>query len=468
MPGPVKVTEYPAIKNAPLVGLAEGNGTFSNYHLAALVLFVPWLLKRVLPIVKYGGFKTYLFLLVITGIPTTVAYWTIMSRIGQRKNEKVQLPGKNIEEYITIKDSELKQLYHGKEKIPMQVFHDAFFDGKIDFNGDILEIMEQLHDWAKFTMTMELFKYVFTVLIPDVITHSRSQDEDQVRDHYDRGNDFYSWFLGPRMIYTSDNKLAVVCSKLELQPEDRVLDIGCGWGTLVTYAAKNYGCDATGVTLARNQAMFGNERIKENGVDESKARILCKDFRDIVEEQPKGTYTKIVALEMAEHVGIRRYQTFLRQVYDLLDDDGLFVLQVAGFRECWQYEDLIWGLFMNKYIFPGADASCSLGWVISQLQSANFEVKNIDVLGVHYSATLHRWYENWVSNKDKIVAKYGDRWYRLWAFFLAWSTIISRQGSCSVFQITLHKNLNAFHRVKGIESHSSIHVKLDKEPQLVV
>ncbi|KAF5370156.1 hypothetical protein D9758_001425 [Tetrapyrgos nigripes] len=105
------------------------------------------------------------------------------------------------------------------------------------------------------------------------------------------------------------------------------------------------------------------------------------------------------------------------------------------------------------------------GWVISQLQSANFEVKNIDVLSVHYSATLYRWYENWVSNKDKIAAKYGDKWYRLWAFFLARSTIISRQRSCSVFQITLHKNLNAFHCVKGIESRASSHVKLNKDPQ---
>ncbi|KAJ3802132.1 sphingolipid C9-methyltransferase [Lentinula aff. detonsa] len=479
----VKVTSYPAIANAPLVGLAEGNGTFHNLHLAGLVLFVPWLLKRLLPLVNRGGFKTYIFLLLLTGLPTTLAYWMVMSRIGSRKNEKVQLPGKNIEEYITIKDPELKKLYNGKQKIPMQVFHDAYFDGKIDFNGDVLEIMEHRHDWAKFVMTWSLLRYVLTVLIPDVITHSRQQDSDQVTEHYDRGNDFYSWFLGPRMIYTSgvvlnpdvketleqlqDNKLAIVCSKLNLKPEDRLLDIGCGWGTLTAYAAKNFGCDATGVTLAKNQSEFGSNRIQENGISSDKARILCCDFREIAEQKPSGSYTKIVSLEMAEHVGIRRYQTFLRQVYDLLDDDGIFVFQVAGFRQCWQYEDLIWGLFMNKYIFPGADASCSLGWVINQLEKANFEVKNIDVLGVHYSATLYRWYENWLSNHDEIVAKYGDRWYRVWAFFLASAVIASRQGSASVFQITLHKNLNAYHRIEGVRSHASIHVKLEKEPEYV-
>jgi cyclopropane fatty-acyl-phospholipid synthase-like methyltransferase len=114
-------------------------------------------------------------------------------------------------------------------------------------------------------------------------------------------------------------------------------------------------------------------------------------------------------------------------MYELLDDDGVFVLQVAGIRPHWQFEDLIWhaflyrrpfsllksvtcrGLFMNKYVFPGADASCSIGWVINKLEAAGFEIKNVDVLGVHYSATIFRWYKNWISNKDKVVEKYGDR-----------------------------------------------------------
>ncbi|KIM43659.1 hypothetical protein M413DRAFT_443564 [Hebeloma cylindrosporum] len=476
----VRVTNYPAIKNAPLIGLAEGNGSFNNYHLAALVVVIPYILKSFLPIVKYGGFKTYLFMFLLTGAPTAVGYWAFNSIYGARRNEKVALPGKDIEEYITINDPELKKVYKGKEKMPMQLFHDSYFDGKVDFNGDVLDILEQRHDWAKMNFTLELFKYVFTVFLPEVIVHSQSQDEEQVRGHYDRGDDFYEWFLGPRMIYTSgvvldldveesleqlqDNKLAIVCSKLDLKPTDKLLDIGCGWGTLVAYAAKNFGCDATGVTLAKNQTKFGTDRIAENGVSADKARILCCDYREI----PTGTkYDKIVSLEMAEHVGVRRYSQFLAEVYDLLEDDGVFVFQVAGIRPSWQYEDLIWGLFMNKYIFPGADASCSLGWVINKLEGAGFEIKNVDVLGVHYSATIYRWYKNWVSNKEKVIAKYGDRWYRVWVFFLAYSTITSRQGGASVFQITMHKNLNAYHRIQGVPNHASIHVKLDKEPSLV-
>jgi hypothetical protein len=134
-PSSVRATDAAAIKNAPLVGLAEGNGSFNNLHLAGLVVTVPYFLKWVLPLFNRGGFKTYLFLLVVSGVPTTLAYWTVMSHFGGRRSEKVILPGKDIEEYITIKDEELKRLYKGKDKIPMQVFHDAYFNDKIDFNG---------------------------------------------------------------------------------------------------------------------------------------------------------------------------------------------------------------------------------------------------------------------------------------------------------------------------------------------
>lgn len=131
----VRVTNTPAIKNAPLIGLAEGNGYFSNLQLAFCVVVIPWVVKRVLPIVNRGGLKTYLFMLALLGFPVTIAYWTLMSMYGRRKNEKITLPGKDIEEYIAIRDPELKARYSRKEKIPMQTFHDAYFDGKVEFNG---------------------------------------------------------------------------------------------------------------------------------------------------------------------------------------------------------------------------------------------------------------------------------------------------------------------------------------------
>jgi len=105
---------------------------------------------------------------------------------------------------------------------------------------------------------------------------------------------------------------------------------------------------------------------------------------------------------------------------------------------------------MAKYIFPGADASCPLAWVIDKLEVSGFEIQSVDTIGVHYSGTIWRWYQNWLKNKDTITAKYGKRWYRIWEIFLAWSTIISRQGSATCYQIVAHKNLNAFDRAELI------------------
>lgn len=211
-----------------------------------------------------------------------------------------------------------------------------------------------------------------------------------------------------------DNKLGVVCEKVGLKRGESLLDIGCGWGTLAKYASTKYGANATGVTLGRNQTAWGNNALRKAGIEESQSRILCRDYRDI--PLPAGGYNKITCLEMAEHVGVKYFSTFLKQVYDMLDDDGVFFLQIAGIRKCWQYEDLIWGLFMNKYIFPGADASTPLGWFVDKLEGAGFEVKGIDTIGVHYSATLWRWYRNWMANKEKVEAKYGNRWFRVASF----------------------------------------------------
>lgn len=208
-----------------------------------------------------------------------------------------------------------------------------------------------------------------------------------------------------------DNKLAIVCEKIGLELGERLLDIGCGWGTLAKFASVNYGAHATGVTLGRNQTAWGNNGLRKSGISEQQSNILCMDYRDI--PIPEGRYNKITCLEMAEHVGVRHFSSFLRQVYDMLDDDGVFFLQIAGLRKCWQYEDLIWGLFMNKYIFPGADASTPLGWFVDQLEGAGFEIKGIDTIGVHYSATLWRWYRNWMANREKVEAKYGNRWFRV-------------------------------------------------------
>ncbi len=241
--------------------------------------------------------------------------------------------------------------------------YEAYFVDKVRFKGDLLECMYQRHYYAVFILTFAHIKFFVLNMIPELVNHSKTQDFTQVTDHYDRGNDFYAAFLGEAMIYTSAKfvkedddlvtaqyqKLDDVFNKINLQKGDHLLDIGCGWGTLTRYAVTDYGADATGVTLAKEQTAFGNEKIQKAG--KSKAgRILCMDYRDIPDATENKKYDKITCLEMAEHVGLKYFQKFLLQVKDMLKDDGVFYLQIAGLRRSWQFEDLIWGIFMNKYV----------------------------------------------------------------------------------------------------------------------
>ncbi|KAL9052170.1 MAG: hypothetical protein Q9162_005565 [Coniocarpon cinnabarinum] len=459
----VRTTNYPAIKNAPLPADAAGSDTFSNPLLITLLSAIPLYLSWQVG----GGLLTGLFIAIFTSIPILMAFWTFASSMSSRKNEKAKYPSRPVESYLRFRKEDDKLRYRGKRRIPMETFHEMYFDGDVDFKGDALEMMEYRHDWASFKFTLSLYWYFLTGMVPEVLMHTRSQDEEQVRDHYDRGDDFYSWFLGPRMIYTSgiisdplreesleqlqDNKMAIVCEKISLEHGHTLLDIGCGWGTLARYASTHYGASVTGATLGRNQTAWGNNGLRRDGVSESQSRILCMDYRDIP-RPTSGHYDRITCLEMAEHVGVRHFSSFLNQVSDMLSDDGVFFLQIAGIRKPWQYEDLIWGLFMNKYIFPGADASTPLFWFVDSLESAGFEVKGLDTIGVHYSATLWRWYRNWIANREKVIAKYGTRWFRIWEFFLAYSTIVSRQGSATCYQIVCVKNINSTHRIEGVPS----------------
>ncbi|CAH0025907.1 unnamed protein product [Clonostachys rhizophaga] len=458
----VPITKSPAIANAPLPADGSGADSFSNTLLISLLVGIPYYLKWKVG----GGLKTFVFFAILVDLPLLAAFWLIVSAVSPRKTEKARLPNRGVEHYLDFKNEADRLKYRGQTKIAMETFHEMYFDGEVDFKGDALEALEYRHDWASFRFTIGLIRFFLLGFLPEMIMHTRSQDEEQVRDHYDRGDDFYGWFLGPRMIYTSgiisdidreetleelqDNKLAVVCEKIGLKEGETMLDLGCGWGTLARFASEHYGAKVTGVTLGRNQTAWGNSAMRKVGIPEEQSKIVCCDYRDV--PVPEGGYQKITCLEMSEHVGVRHFSGFLSQIYNMLDDDGVFFMQYAGLRKAWQYDDFTWGLFMNKYIFPGADASTPLGWTIDKLEAAGFEVKGIDTIGVHYSATLWRWYRNWLENRDKVEAKYGKRWFRIWEYFLAYSTIVSRQGSATCFQIVLVKNLNSTHRIEGVPS----------------
>jgi cyclopropane fatty-acyl-phospholipid synthase-like methyltransferase len=371
---------------------------------------------------------------------------------------------KSLSDYVVFNDKKLARKY-AHQRIPMATLYEAYFDGDIDIPGDIYALLRDRDLFVKYTLTPKHLKWAVTNFVPEVAIHSKKQDERIVREHYDRGNDFFGWFLGERMIYTSgfftnpgetleqaqDNKLNLVCQKLQLEAGHRMLDIGCGWGTLACHAARYYGADATGVTIAQNQAAFGNERAKEWGVKDS-ARILCSDYRDI----PQTKYDRISSLEMVEHVGVKNLVSFYEQVRDLLTDDGLFLLQWTGLRRGLRPEDLIWGLFMNKYIFPGADASLPPASMLAAMEKAGWETHSVENVSHHYSWTLKRWHDNWLSNKQAILATYGERWFRIWHLFLAWSVLIGEQGNAACFQVVLNKNLDSFNRFRWIGRRSAV------------
>jgi cyclopropane fatty-acyl-phospholipid synthase-like methyltransferase len=328
--------------------------------------------------------------------------------------------------------------------------------------GDLDAFMAERDRLVSYRLTASHLKFFFTNFLPETTIHSKAQDTRIVRSHYDRGNDFFEYFLGDSMVYTAGffedanetleqgqaRKVDLICKKLKLEKNEKMLDIGCGWSTLIGSAARDYGVDSTGVTLSKRQAEFGGDRLKNWKVD-SHSRVLCMDYRDI----PRQRYNKISSVEMIEHVGVKNLPKFFNEVYDLLEDDGLFFLQWTGLRRGFKpsrttipTEDLVWGLFMNKFIFPGADASLPLAGMLDYMEKAGFEIHSVENVSPHYCITLRKWRDNWVRNKDKVLAAYGDKWFRLWDFFLLWSAYIGDRGSAACFQVVANKNQMKFDR----------------------
>ena len=374
---------------------------------------------------------------------------------------------KTVSDLIEVKNPRVAKRYL-KNKVAMGHFIEDYIAEKVDIKVSLMELLKYKNDIFTFNFISKHYYFFISRMIPEVIIHSQKQDKRIVKSHYDNKNDLFSWFLGTKMIYTScyfknldesleeaqENKMNLIAQKLQLKEGEELLDIGCGWGTLVAHMAKHYGANTTGVTIAQAGAEWAIQQIKEYGV-EDRAKIWTMDYRDIPGDKK---YNKITCLEMAEHVGIKNFKKFIQQCYDILEDDGLFYLQIAGLRERnslfqkHNREDLVWGLFMNEYIFSGADASMPLNWDLQRIEKVGFEVHSVENIGNHYSITINRWYDNWISNKEKVLDKYGERIFRIYEIFLAWSVLIGRHGGSTAYQIVCHKNINKFDRTKFIGS----------------
>jgi sphingolipid C9-methyltransferase len=364
----------------------------------------------------------------------------------------------SIRDYVVFNDEKLARKYE-HEPIPMSVLYEAYFDGDIDVPGDIFDLLKKRSDFVKYPITRQHLQWAVTNFVPDMV-HTKNQDERMMREVFDRGNDFFEYFLGESMVYTAghfdadsdslqtaqQNQFRRVSEQLQLAAGERLLDIGCGWGSLVRHCASSWDVDATGVTLAEKQVSYGRQLIVDAGLSDC-ARMYKQDYRDLAADEK---YHKIACMEMIEHVGLKNLGSFCERVYDLLEDDGLFLLQWTGVRRALKQEDLIWGLFISKYIFPGADASLPPSSMIKALDKAGFELHSLENVSGHYARTLRAWRKNWLSNKQAVLAAYGERWFRIWNFYLAWSVLVVEEGNASCYQAVLNKNVASFDRSRWI------------------
>jgi cyclopropane-fatty-acyl-phospholipid synthase len=270
----------------------------------------------------------------------------------------------------------------------------------------------------------------------------RSRARENVARHYDLDGRLYSLFLDVDQQYScayfetpdtslDDAQLAKkrhLAAKLLVRPDDRVLDIGSGWGGLGLYLAEAAGADVTGVTLSTEQLQVSNARAAEKNLTGS-ARFLLQDYRDI-----PGPFDRIVSVGMFEHVGVDFYETYFRRCAELLTDDGVMMLHSIGRSD----GPDVTNPWISKYIFPGGYIP-ALSEVIPAIEAAGLLVCDIEILRLHYAETLKAWRERFMARREEAVRLYDERFARMWEFYLASSEMSFRKQNLMNFQIQLTK-----------------------------
>jgi cyclopropane-fatty-acyl-phospholipid synthase len=271
--------------------------------------------------------------------------------------------------------------------------------------------------------------------------HTKLRDRSAISHHYDLSNDFYALVLDPRMAYscaywTSDapdytladaqrDKFDLVCRKLGLQPGQRLLDVGCGWGSLSLHAAEHYGVHVTGITLSREQQAFASRRAADEGLAD-RADIRLQDYRDVDD----GPYDAVVSLEMGEHVGQANYPTYAGQLFRQLKPEGRLVLQQMSRRGAHPGG----GAFIESYIAPDMHMR-PIGQTVDLLESAGFEVRDVHAMREHYVRTVDAWYATFEQRWDDVVALVGEEVARVWRLYLVGGALAFAEGRMGVDQI---------------------------------
>ncbi|HVB19840.1 MAG TPA: cyclopropane fatty acyl phospholipid synthase [Candidatus Paceibacterota bacterium] len=317
---------------------------------------------------------------------------------------------------------------------------EAYMDGWWDANA--LDVFINMVLMANLDRVIQVnFDSIFTVVRAFLLNQQSSRRAFKVGEvHYNLGNDLYSAMLDKRMVYTcgywsgnspaqtlddaQEAKLDLVCRKIGLQKGDRVLDIGCGWGSFAKYAAEKYGASVVGVTISREQAVLARKMCAALPVE-----IRVQDYRDVDEQ-----FDHIVSLGMFEHVGVKNYRTYFEVTNRCLKDGGLILLHTIGYKKSQLTSDP----WIEKYIFPGGVLP-SLAQ-IGKATEGFFIVEDLHNFGADYDTTLMAWFKNFDAAWPALRGKYGDRFYRMWKYYLLSCAGAFRARDIQLWQIVLSQN----------------------------
>jgi len=267
-----------------------------------------------------------------------------------------------------------------------------------------------------------------------------------VAHHYDLSDGLYDLFLDPKKQYScgyfknkndtletaQNNKIQHIIKKLSILPNQKILDIGCGWGSLAIDIAKSANCEVTGITLSEKQFNYCTKKVKELNMG-NQVKFKLEDYRQLDEK-----FDRIVSVGMFEHVGRKFYKNFFNQIEKLLDIDGVSLIHTIGSVNP-PSDPHPW---ITKYVFPGGYTP-SLSEVVTPIEKANLIVSDIEVLKLHYSHTLRHWKNNCINNKTHIVKMFDEKFFRMWEFYLASCESAFKWGDQVVYQILLTKKFTS-------------------------
>jgi cyclopropane-fatty-acyl-phospholipid synthase len=272
------------------------------------------------------------------------------------------------------------------------------------------------------------------------------RDRQAIQYHYDVSNEFYELLLGPTMVYTcayyrspdgdldqaQRDKLDLVCRKLRLAPGERLLDVGCGWGSLALWAAEHYDVEVHAVTLSAAQAEYARRRVRERGLERT-CRIECADYREIDGE---AAYDKIASVGLIEHVGRPNYPAYFSQLHRLLKPGGLLLNHGITHERYWRWTPQ-WE-FVTHYVFPNGDLD-HVSHILSVMEDEHWEVRDVEQLREHYSRTCRQWCEQLMANRERALRLVPEKTYRIWLLYLAASSVHFGEGTIGLYQIVAAK-----------------------------